>query len=44
MSQVIRIPEALYQRLENHAQGFDTPANVIEKILNFYESTCGGLH
>ena len=40
MSQVIRIPETLYQRLENHAHGFDTPANVIEKILNFYESTC----
>jgi hypothetical protein len=40
MSQVIRIPENLYNRLEKHAQGFDTPANVIEKILNFYENNC----
>lgn len=37
MSQVIRIPEALYKRLESYAQGFDTPANVIESILNYYE-------
>jgi len=41
MSQVIRIPQVLYERLENHAYGFDTPANVIEKILNFYETNCG---
>jgi hypothetical protein len=40
MSQVIRIPETLYKRLENYAQGFDTPANVIERILNYYESNC----
>jgi hypothetical protein len=40
MSQVIRIPETLYKRLENFAQGFDTPANVIERILNYYESNC----
>ena len=37
MSQVIRIPYNLYQRLSSHAKGFDTPANVIEKILDFYE-------
>jgi hypothetical protein len=37
MSQVIRIPEHLYARLEEHAHGFDTPANVIERILNYYE-------
>lgn len=37
MSQVIRIPESLYSRLEKHADGFDTPANVIERILNYYE-------
>ncbi|MBU1404017.1 MAG: hypothetical protein KKE83_01390 [Proteobacteria bacterium] len=37
MSQVIRIPENLFKRLEKHAQGFDTPANVIEKILTYYE-------
>ena len=38
MSQVIRIPEPLYKRLESYAQGFDTPANVIERILNYYEA------
>ena len=38
MSQVIRIPENLYKRLESHAIGFDTPAGVLEKILDFYET------
>ncbi len=37
MSKVIRIPSGLFSRLEAHAKGFDTPANVIEKILNHYE-------
>ncbi|MCW7551092.1 hypothetical protein NX722_00125 [Endozoicomonas gorgoniicola] len=37
MSHVIRIPAKIYNRLEQHAQGFDTPANVIEKLLNHYE-------
>ncbi len=37
MSQVIRIPINLYERLKNHAQGFDTPSNIIERILNYYE-------
>lgn len=37
MSQVIRISDELYNRLKSHAQGFDTPANVIERILNTYE-------
>ncbi len=37
MSPVIRIPEDLYSRLENHAKGFDTPANVIETLLNHFE-------
>jgi len=36
MAPVIRIPESLYKRLENLAEGFDTPANVIEKLLNQY--------
>ena len=36
MAPVIRIPEGLYKRLENLAEGFDTPANVIEKLLNQY--------
>lgn len=37
MSQVIRIPSEVYSRLEQHAEGFDTPANVIEKLLNHFE-------
>ena len=38
MSQVVKIPFELYSRLGVHAKGFETPADVIEKILNFYES------
>ncbi len=38
MSQVIRIPQHVYKRLGSHAVGFDTPAGVIEKILDFYEA------
>lgn len=38
MSQVIRIPESIYRRLESHAIGFDTPAAVLERILDFYET------
>jgi hypothetical protein len=37
MSPVIRISEHLYSRLEQHAKGFDTPANVIETLLNHFE-------
>lgn len=37
MSQVIRISDELYRRLEMHASGFDTPSRVIETILNAYE-------
>lgn len=37
MSQVIRISSEVYARLEKHAVGFDTPANVIEKLLNCFE-------
>jgi len=37
MSPVIRLSSDIYKRLECHASGFDTPANVIEKILNHYE-------
>lgn len=37
MSQVIRIPTSVYSRLEQYAEGFDTPANVIEKLLNHFE-------
>ncbi|RII27758.1 MAG: hypothetical protein CXR31_05895 [Geobacter sp.] len=38
MEKTILISSELYKRLEAHATGFDTPANVIEKILNFYEN------
>ena len=34
MSQVIRIPDTIYNRLGRQAQGFETPANVIERILD----------
>lgn len=34
---IIRISDNLHKRLENHAIGFDTPANVIEKLLNQIE-------
>ena len=37
MSQVIRISESIYGRLESLAKGFDTPGNVIERLLEVYE-------
>jgi hypothetical protein len=37
MSHVIRLSSELYARLESHAQGFDNPVNVIERLLNSYE-------
>jgi len=37
MSKTIRISAGLFSRLERHAQGFETPASVIERILNAYE-------
>lgn len=37
MNQNIEIPQALYDRLAQHTQGFDTPASVIERLLNYYE-------
>ncbi len=33
MCPVIRIPNDLYKKLEHLAVGFDTPANVIEKLI-----------
>ena len=39
MSQVIRISDELYNRLEAHASGFDTPSNVIEKVLDAFDGT-----
>ena len=37
MSQVIRISESTFKHLESLASGFDTPGNVIDRLLNFYE-------
>ncbi len=37
MSQVIRISEELYERLGTHAEPFESPASVIERIINAYE-------
>ena len=37
MPETIKVPSTLYARLSKHARGFDTPANVIEMLLNVYE-------
>lgn len=37
-SKVVRLPIDIYKRLEEHAHGFDTPANVITKIIDHYET------
>lgn len=37
MSQVVRVSAETYKRLEKHAKGFDTPSNVIDKLLNHYD-------
>jgi len=37
MEQQITIKSSIFRRLETHAKGFDTPANVIERILDFYD-------
>jgi hypothetical protein len=39
MTKNIEIPEPLFNRLAKHASGFDTPANVITRILDLYESS-----
>jgi hypothetical protein len=39
MSPVIRISPDVYSRLEQYAEGFDTPANVIKRLLDHYEGT-----
>jgi hypothetical protein len=38
MSQVIRISDKIYERLESLAKGFDTPGNVIERLLIIYDN------
>ena len=36
---VVRIPDSVFERLQTHAKPFvDTPATVIERLLNFYEA------
>lgn len=37
MSQVIRVSDELYHRLESLAEGFDTPNNVVQRLLDFYD-------
>ena len=37
MSPVIRVSDELYDRLAEHAEGFDSPSNVIEKLLDEIE-------
>ncbi|NOX09811.1 MAG: hypothetical protein GXP22_10070 [Gammaproteobacteria bacterium] len=37
MCPVVRIPEQTYKRLEQHAEGFDSPARVVERLLNHFE-------
>ena len=38
MSPVIRISDSIFKRLESYAIGFDTPSNVIERLIDFFES------
>ncbi len=37
MPETIKVSSTIYDRLAKHARGFDTPANVIEMLLNAYE-------
>lgn len=40
MSKVIRVEDEIFGRLQNHAEPFvDTPSSVIERLLNYYESS-----
>ena len=39
MSPTIKLKDEIYNRLASLAEGFDTPANVIERLLNHYEGT-----
>jgi hypothetical protein len=43
MMPVIRIPDSTFERLQTIAKPFvDTPASVIERLLDFYEAGSGG--
>ena len=37
MCPVVKISTGTYSRLEKHARGFDSPSNVIDRILDHYE-------
>ena len=37
MTKQINVTDALYSRLAKHAKGFDTPEQVIERMIDFYE-------
>ncbi len=37
MPPVIRVSDDLYNRLAKHAEGFDSPSNVVEKLLDIVE-------
>jgi hypothetical protein len=39
---MIRLPSEVYKRLEKHATGFDTPLNVIVKLLDMVEGVESG--
>lgn len=41
MNHTIEIPDNLYQRLGVHAEGFEDPASVIERMVTFYEEQRG---
>ena len=41
MEKQIAISTNLYKRLEAHAVGFDTPQDVMARILDYYESNSG---
>lgn len=41
MSKTVRLSSDLYRRLGEHSEGFETPAEVIEKILDLYEIADG---
>lgn len=41
MSPVIRVPDTTFIRLESKAKGFDTPVNVIDRLLDFLEGKIG---
>lgn len=35
---VVRLSSSLYKRLSKHAKGFETPSQVIERLLDAYEN------